>query len=80
MLLAGAHDPVARTQGLNRAEDQRDHMVNVRVGILDDTVLHPAHHPGGQPLPLRAARHLTHAAGREAWAQQRVFRLRHGPL
>ena len=63
MLLAVAHDPVARTQGLKRAEDQRDHMLNLLVGIFDDTVIPQAHQPGGQPLHILAALHFTQAPG-----------------
>src|SRR5215471_17591881 len=47
MLLAVAHDPVARTQGLKRAEDKRDHMLNLLVGIFDNAVIHQAHQTRG---------------------------------
>ena len=80
MLLAVAHDPVARTQCLKRAEDERDPMLNLLVGIFDDAVIRHAHQTRGQTLHILAALHFTQAACRSALAQQIVLRLRQGPL
>jgi hypothetical protein len=52
-------------------------MLNLLVGIFDDTVIHEAYQAGGQPLHILAALHFTHTPRIEPLAHQIEFGLGH---
>jgi hypothetical protein len=59
MVLAVPEHSVARAQFLKLAKDKSNHMLNLLVGIFDDTVIRKADQPGGQTLHILAALHFT---------------------
>jgi hypothetical protein len=77
MVLAVPEHPIAGAQFLKLAEDERNHMLNLLVGIFGNTVIREAYQASGQTLHILSALHFTQTPRIEPLAHQIEFGLRH---